>query len=194
MPNLERIKAIIKERKARKAKLLLLHLFLFALFALGLIFFGKYLAAFIPLSIVCVLLFIRICMMLKDRTVSFFKKELRGTVINKKVGTNIKDSIKTASYGATSVSPYQTYRVRIRVGTIYVKTISGEVKVLGKFSEDALDFFSEGDEIVRFSGTRYPVILNEPPSRQKWLCPVCGEVNPDGRDCTECGFEFNLIL
>ncbi len=193
MPNLELIEAIIKARKAKKVKLLILHLFLFALCVLGLIFFGKYLWAFIPLCTAAVLLFIRICMMLKDRSVSFFKKELHGTVINKKVGTNIKDTIKTASFGALSVSPYQSYRVRIRVGTVYVKCPSGDVKALGKFSEDALDFFNEGDEIVRFSGTRYPVILNEPPSRQKWLCPVCGEVNPDGRDCTECGFEFNLI-
>lgn len=186
-------KIIEGRRRARIAELSVLFS-LFALTVLLLSFFGKYLWAFLPLIAVFVLLIIRIGKLLSDKSVMLRGKEVSGVIVKKAVRSRIKDSRIMASYGSnTEPSPWQSYAVRIQCGTVYVRTDDGDVVSLGKFDEDVINFLEEGDRVIRFRGSRYPIILNESESRQKWLCPACGEVNPDGRDCIRCGFDFNLI-
>ena len=74
---------------------------------------------------------------------------------------------------------------------INAKSESGEIVSIGKFNEDQTAYLAVGDEIVIPKYARYPIITNEKESRQKWLCPLCGEVNRDGTPCTGCGFEYD---
>ena len=187
-------KKITEGRRRKRITELCLLSSLFAATVVLLCFFGKYLWAFLPLTAAFVLLTIRIGKLVADRSVMLFGKEVTGVIVKKAVRSRIKDSRIMASYGSnTEPSPWQSYAVRIQCGTVYVKTDEDEIVSLGKFDEDVINFLEEGDRVIRFRGSRYPIILNESESRQKWLCPACGEVNPDGRDCIRCGFDFSLI-
>ena len=192
--NQQKIKELIERKRRSQALELSVCFSLFTAAIVLLVFFGKYLWVFIPLTIAVALLALKISKLFSEKSTSLFNSEIVGVIIKKVVRSRIKDSRKTASYGsATEPAPYQNYAVRIQCGTVFVKTDEGKVVSLGKFDEDIINFLEEGDHVIRFRGSRFPIILNESPSRQKWLCPLCGEVNPDGRDCIKCEFNFNLI-
>jgi hypothetical protein len=157
------------------------------LFALG----GE-LYAFLPSLLAFILLIVRLFSLLRDRSVRLFGDEFRGTVVKKQEKSEIHDSMITGSYGSYSEPrPYEHGRVRVIVSTVYAKSESGEIVSIGKFNEDQTAYLAVGDEIVIPKYARYPIITNEKESRQKWLCPLCGEVNRDGTPCTGCGFEYD---
>ena len=190
----EKIRAFIKKRKTNRKIELFIHIGLLMLTVSLLVFFGKYLGAFLPLAVALVLLIYRTVRLFCDKTVSVFTKELRGTVVRNDKKCIVHDSQRVGGVGLSrNLRPYQSYSTELTVGAVFVRTDSGEVLPLGKYHEDVAEFIEEGDEVVRFEGSRYPLILNEPASRQKWLCPACGNVSPDECDCSVCGLEFSLI-
>ena len=49
-----------------------------------------------------------------------------------------------------------------------------------------MDIYEDGDILVKYAGTRFPVIVSRDAKKQP--CPICGEVNDESREeCRVCG-------
>ena len=128
---------------------------------------------------------------IKSTTVSVFGKKRCGTIVDKKEAVRLLDKKIVGSFGSYSeLKPYEHDRTEALVGTLFIKDKNENVFSVGELDEDQSSFFEIGDEVIIFSGARFPLVTNEPPSRQKWLCPICGKVSPDGIDCPVCGLPF----
>lgn len=51
-------------------------------------------------------------------------------------------------------------------------------------TERHLDLYMEGDEIVCYSGSRYPIVISRIP--KEFVCPLCAEIILVGEKCSRC--------
>lgn len=65
---------------------------------------------------------------------------------------------------------------------VYLKLDSGEIKVIEGITSKHTELYEIGDKLLRFSGTRYPIVLERKVKRQP--CPICGAIN--SREQTRC--------
>jgi hypothetical protein len=164
---------------------------LFVLSLAALIFYNQDLRVFIVFGLLFVFCAVRLGFLFKNKTVSVRSRLRRGVIVDKKEKVIIIDSKITGSYGSFSeIRPFEHDRNEAIEGTIYIKEENGNVFSIEKLNEAQSEFYAVGDEVVILAGARFPLVTNEPPSRQKWLCPVCGRVSPDGVDCPDCGLPF----
>ena len=71
---------------------------------------------------------------------------------------------------------------------VYLRLDDGSIKEIGELSKAHTDIYRDGDELVRYEGTRYPVIIGRRVERQP--CPLCGTVNGAERDACFCGLSI----
>ena len=72
-------------------------------------------------------------------------------------------------------------------GRVYLRLEDGNVAEISGLSKAHVDLYEEGDTLIRYAGTKYPVILGR--SVEKQPCPICGEMNKmtSSAQCHSCG-------
>ncbi len=71
-------------------------------------------------------------------------------------------------------------------GEVYLRLRDGEVKLLSGLMPIHLDIYEDGDTLLKYAGTRYPIVISRAAERQP--CPICGEVNDmTSSGCHGCG-------
>lgn len=185
-----------KKRIQKARRIFIVQAVLFSLLltlgVIALVLWNDELRIFISAAALTVLSALRLIFIVKNKTVRIFSKEITGTVIEIKETPRILDSKLVGSFGSFSeIRPYEQDRSEVIVGTLFIERKDGSIFTVDELNEDQTAFFEKGDEVVIFSGAKFPLVTNEPPSREKWLCPICGSVPPDGVDCPVCGLEFS---
>ena len=70
--------------------------------------------------------------------------------------------------------------------TVYLRLDDGNVSSVCDLYKSNTDLYEIGDTLVRYTGTKYPVIESRAAERQP--CPMCGEVNSvNDTSCRGCG-------
>jgi hypothetical protein len=78
---------------------------------------------------------------------------------------------------------------RVRQAYVYLRLPDGNVIILDGLSSLHTDIYEIGDELLRPSGARYPIVLNRELDRQP--CPLCGRINGrDNMECASCGLDI----
>ena len=117
-------------------------------------------------------------------------KRVFGTVkkVHLKVGSS--NGLLTTSYSGNYRARYSSYGRDIHAFTIYIDDGKRVRSYTIKDTARAFDSYYEiGDEVLHIGGTRYPV---KPEFSDRWLCPICGEFNPENECvCKKCK---NVIL
>ena len=71
-------------------------------------------------------------------------------------------------------------------GSVYLELDNGNVKEITGLYKSHIDIYEEGDILLKYAGTKYPVVLSRKIDIQP--CPICGEVNDMSADaCQSCG-------
>ncbi len=76
-------------------------------------------------------------------------------------------------------------RIRARV---YLRLENGDIYTVGDLRRAQTDVYEDGDTLVKYEGTRYPVIIGREVKRQP--CPICGTVNTQERTRCSCGLSI----
>lgn len=85
--------------------------------------------------------------------------------------------------GGSNAGSAKAKRPHVRAATVYVRLEDGEVATFDGLTSVQTDIYEIGDELLRPSGARYPIILNRDTEKQP--CPWCGRINT--RESFECG-------
>ena len=77
---------------------------------------------------------------------------------------------------------------RIR-GTVYLKDESGNIAEINDLSAQHMNFYEDGDVLLKYAGTKFPIVISRPVDMQP--CPLCGRINKSTEDaCRTCGLEI----
>lgn len=76
-------------------------------------------------------------------------------------------------------------RVRARV---YLRLEDGDIYTVSDLYRAQTDVYEDGDTLIKYEGTRYPVIVGREVKRQP--CPICGTVNTEVRNKCSCGLSI----
>ncbi len=72
---------------------------------------------------------------------------------------------------------------------VYLRLDDGSVTCLSDLYKSNTDVYIEGDTLIKYAGTKYPVVIGRDVERQP--CPLCGEVNLSGESaCHTCGLSI----
>ena len=70
--------------------------------------------------------------------------------------------------------------------SVYLETDSGNLTELRGLLKPHIELFREGDTLLKYAGTRYPVLISRQSEVQP--CPICGEMNDmSSTACHACG-------
>ncbi len=70
--------------------------------------------------------------------------------------------------------------------TVYLREDDGNVTFITDLYKSATDVYEEGDLLVKYAGTKHPIVISRTPQRQP--CPLCGTINEMMEcACRECG-------
>ena len=152
---------------------------------LGIIFFGSYMLVFIGgIVLACVSAFV--CYKWVKQISFADYSSACGEIVN------VHKEIKTVrSAGVGGINPFGTRKYsnyvanEVRLG-VFIQ--EGE-QVRGYFFNDGTEehakYYEAKGEAIHIWGTHFPVKLEI--GKEKWLCPVCGEFNPnEEKTCTRC--------
>ena len=90
------------------------------------------------------------------------------------------------SGGGSNAGNARSRRPHVRAAAVYVRLESGDVVILDGLTSVQTDIYEIGDELLRPSGARYPIILNR--NVEKQPCPLCGRINSrTDLQCERCG-------
>ena len=120
-----------------------------------------------------------------------FSRELRGE--------NIKEheyvAIKTPRLGIRARIVIPNTRANRRAAhpniraNIYLRLDSGDVVILSMLNKAHADLYNEGDVLLKYEGTKYPIVISRNITRQP--CPICGAVNEEDKNaCCGCGLSI----
>ncbi len=74
-------------------------------------------------------------------------------------------------------------------GTVYLELEDGNIVSLNGLYKSHMDIYEEGDILLKYAGTKFPIVINREVLRQP--CPICGEVNDRSTDfCKACGLRI----
>ena len=74
-------------------------------------------------------------------------------------------------------------------GNVYLELDNGSVKEISGLYKSHIDIYEEGDILLKYAGTKYPVVLSRKIDIQP--CPICGEINDMSEsDCKVCGLKI----
>jgi hypothetical protein len=93
------------------------------------------------------------------------------------------------SGGGSNSGNAKAKRPHVRAATVYVRLEDGEVATFDGLTSIQTDIYEIGDELLRPSGARYPIILNRDAEKQP--CPWCGRINVrESFECESCGLSI----
>ena len=71
-------------------------------------------------------------------------------------------------------------------GRVYLRLDDGNVAAISTLYKSHTELFDEGDTLLKYAGTQFPVVISRKLDRQP--CPICGEINDMTADrCHICG-------
>ena len=72
---------------------------------------------------------------------------------------------------------------------VYLKQENGNIVTVSSLYKSHIELFSEGDVLLKYAGTQFPVIVSGNINKQP--CPICGEVNDmSENNCKICGLKI----
>ena len=74
-------------------------------------------------------------------------------------------------YGGTPLSHTKMAKASLR-SSVYLKLDNGDVKEIRGMRVEHVELYEDGDVLIKFAGTKYPVIVGRKSERQ--VCPLCG--------------------
>ena len=93
-------------------------------------------------------------------------------------------------YGGTPLSHTRMAKATLR-SAVYLKLDSGDIKEIRGMRVEHVELYEDKDILFRYSGTKYPVILNRETQRQP--CPICGTINAVSDEaCINCGLKKHI--
>lgn len=115
-------------------------------------------------------------------------KEIRG--INRKeyeYAIQSDNRVKAFSKGVVphTFANIKAHALRLN-GTVYLELENGDIKSVTGLYKSHMDIYEEGDTLVKYAGTRFPIVLDREVKKQP--CPICGEINDESlNECKACG-------
>ena len=74
-------------------------------------------------------------------------------------------------------------------GEVYIRLDDGSIELVRGLRREHLEMYEDGDILIKYAGTRYPVVISRKSTRQP--CPMCGEINDMELElCHGCGLEI----
>ncbi len=122
-----------------------------------------------------------------------FSKEIKGENVMEDEYITGKTSSPDLAFGSVKPIMPNTRANRrrngYRGGSVYLKLDNGNVVILSKLSKSHIDLYSEGDILLKYKGTKYPIVISR--DLEKQPCPICGEINGREKDaCAVCGLKI----
>lgn len=72
---------------------------------------------------------------------------------------------------------------------VYIQLENGGIVTVSSLYKSHTALYEEGDMLLKYSGTQFPVIIGRSVSKQP--CPICGEINDAVRtECAQCGLSI----
>ena len=122
------------------------------------------------------------------------RSELNVLFSGEKRGINIKEHefcMRTREAYSRYFGFYKTknsWRANAVHSLVYIRLDDGNVVCISGLYKRHTDIYNEGDELLKYPGCRYPVVVSR--SDANPICPICGTVNVrDTRKCINCGLE-----
>ena len=128
------------------------------------------------------------------------EKEQPRVLFSKKIcGTNIKEheyvAQKTPRLGIRARIVMPNTRANRKAAhhniraSVYLRLENGDVYILSALNKAHVDLYNEGDVLLKYSGTRYPIIISRKTKKQP--CPICGYINDmESSGCKACGLKI----
>ena len=141
--------------------------------------------------IIGIAIFIRVWK--RSRPDILFCREIRGVDIaeNEYVAMRYVGAGRYSRWAGSTAIPRRresagsNQRPRGLKGTVYLRLDNGDVDRVTDLPVAYTDFYEEGDLILRYGGTKYPIVIGREVDRQP--CPICGRFNtPDLFACRSC--------
>ncbi len=180
------IVSIARRKSLRSILIIALSVALFALSILAIVLYSSYIAVFlIGAVLVCLSAFACGRELKKMNSTDF--SSAYGEIVD--VHKEVVFVRHIASRGLYLFGPrrYDTYRhTEIRL-TVYIRENDDDVYYyyLRGVTEEQAEYYESRGTAMHLLGTRFPVRLED--KSGKWLCPICGEFNPDGEKlCRWC--------
>ena len=193
MYDLEKLSWIIADRRKRFKLWLALYVCIFIAGAV-LFFFEDKNVVFVGIILAVISIFLTVRLWRRYSASVLFSKEIRGVNIKEheyvqsaRGGYSVKRgfamrTVKTHSNSGNAKSK----RPHVHAAYIYVREENGNVVILDGLTSRQTDIYEIGDEVLRPSGARYPIVMSREPDRQP--CPLCGRINGmDEESCPSCG-------
>lgn len=67
---------------------------------------------------------------------------------------------------------------------VYLRLEDGSVTMLRGLYKAHTELYEDGDTLLKYAGTKYPLIINRAARLQP--CPICGEINREGDERCSC--------
>ena len=72
---------------------------------------------------------------------------------------------------------------------VYLKLDDENVREIDGLSKAHTDFYEDGDMLLKYAGTKYPIVVNRDTDKQP--CPLCGKINSkEKKQCERCGLDI----
>lgn len=122
-----------------------------------------------------------------------FSKEIRGKNIKEyeyvTVAASRTRGYRSASLAKTARSANKAKRGPTVHAYVYLEVAEGKIKVLDGITSEHTALYQIGDELLRYSGTRYPIVVSREVKSQP--CPLCGAVNSiTASRCKRCSLRI----
>ena len=144
------------------------------------------------------LIFIIVRLFLRFRPKVIFSKELRGVNIkehefvtsNRRKSYAYRGVIIGGAPNNFSGTVNTSRRTKLPTHAIvYLRLENGDVTYIEGLTSAQTDIYEIGDELFRYPGTKYPIIVGKEVKKQP--CPICGTVNKEtDTRCITCGLEI----
>ncbi len=182
----------IRERVARRRKRFLAALISYVSFIVAsvavLIITDNVTAVFIATLVILISVYMLLKCIGRSKPTVLFSREVRGV------------NIKEHEFVMNSRAPYSRYfgfyktknawRANAVHSAVYIRLDDGNVMRLDGIFKAHTDIYVEGDELVRYAGCRYPVVVGRFCNRV--ICPICGTINSSFAErCISCKLEAN---
>ena len=123
-----------------------------------------------------------------------FSKEVKGENVLEDEYITGKSTSPDLAFGSVTPIMPNTRANRRRNGyrgcSVYLKLEDGNILILSGLTKAQIDLYNEGDILLKYKGTKYPIVLNRQIDNQP--CPICGEINSVSSEaCTGCGLKIN---
>lgn len=153
----------------------------------------------VSLAIIAFIIFVRVWR--KNKPEILFCRRLCGTNIAENEYIAVRYTGMGRTVRGTSVavprrrgeSAGSDQRPRGLKGTVYLRLDNGNIDRVTDLPIACTDLYQEGDTILRYSGTKYPVVVDRAVEAQP--CPICGKFNkPDQYSCARCDLPIEKAL